>query len=160
MTTRAMDRDDAREALAAVERGRRALLNEVGLPAWYLWGLALGWLALGIVADVAGPWISGAGTLLFGAAHASAYRRVASGRRRSSRVSLRRETVGDRGLLVVLGWLLVMIGVTVVAALLAAADGARHPATMASVLVGVVIVLGGQRAMRFALLGEPREERR
>jgi hypothetical protein len=37
--------------------------------------------------------------------------------------------------------------VTVAAALLAHADGASHPATMASVLVAVAILLGGPRLM-------------
>jgi hypothetical protein len=37
--------------------------------------------------------------------------------------------------------------VTVGAALAASADGARHPVTMASVLVAVIILLGGPRLL-------------
>jgi hypothetical protein len=40
-----------------------------------------------------------------------------------------------------------LAGVTVAGALAAQADGARHPVTMASVLVAVIIVLGGPRLL-------------
>lgn len=134
--------DDAHEALAAVRRGEREVLKEVGMPAWYWWSLALGWIALGVVIDLDRPWLTAAGTLLFGAAHAAAYSRVAAGRRRTPRLSIRRGTVGRRASLIVLGSLIGLVGVTILASVLASADGAQHPVTMASVLVAVMILLG------------------
>lgn len=148
--TDAMRRDEAAEALATVERGRREVLREAGVPAWYLWGLAIGWVALGALADAGNPWATGIGTLVFGAVHAAVFRRAAEGRRRTGRVSIRREAV-TRGIMpAVFGSLLLMIGVTIAAAVLAAADGADHPVTMAGVLVAVIILLGGQDAVRLA----------
>jgi succinate-acetate transporter protein len=47
----------------------------------------------------------------------------------------------------VIGCLLGLAGVTVAGALLAAADHAHHPVTVASVTVAVVIVLGGPMLM-------------
>jgi hypothetical protein len=44
---------------------------------------------------------------------------------------------------VVLGSLVALVAVNVAAALVLNADGTRHPATVASVLVAVIIVLGG-----------------
>jgi hypothetical protein len=40
-----------------------------------------------------------------------------------------------------------LAGVTVAGALAAGADGARHPVTIASVLVAVIIILGGPRLL-------------
>jgi hypothetical protein len=138
---------EARDALAAVDRGRREVLNEMGLPGWYWWSLALGWVALGIITDLGHPWLSAAGTVVFGAAHAAAFGSVAHGRRRSERVSIGREVVGRRAPFAILGSLLVLVAVTIAASVLAASDGARHPVTMASILVGVIILLGGPMLM-------------
>jgi hypothetical protein len=145
--SRKIQPDEAHDALAAVERGRREVLKEVGMPRWYWWSLALGWVALGAVTDVGAPWMAAAGTLLFGAVHAAAYGRVASGRRRTPKLSIRRDTVGRRASLIVLAWLIALVGVTIVASVLAGSDGARHPVTMASVLVAVMILLGQRGVM-------------
>jgi hypothetical protein len=48
---------------------------------------------------------------------------------------------------IVFGFLIGLAGVTVAAGFAADADGAEHPATMASVLVAVMILLGGPRVM-------------
>jgi hypothetical protein len=47
----------------------------------------------------------------------------------------------------VIGFLLSMAAATIVLALLAEADGARHPVTMTSVVVAVAVLLGGPGLM-------------
>jgi len=138
---------DARIALEAVDRGRRRVAAEVGLPGWYWWGLALGWIVVGVVADLGNTWATSAATLAFGAVHAAVAPRVAHGRSRTSLLSVSSELAGRRtGLYVVLG--VAMLGVvTVAAALAVAADGARDPATIASVFVAVLILAGGPRLL-------------
>jgi hypothetical protein len=49
--------------------------------------------------------------------------------------------------LIVFGFLIVLAGITVAAGFAAYADGAEHPGTIASVLVAVMILLGGPRVM-------------
>ena len=85
---------EARSALDAVRRERRRVLDEVGLPAWYWWGLALGWIVLGVIADLNHPWVTSAATLAFGAVHSTVAPRVVSGRNRTSQLSVRRELAG------------------------------------------------------------------
>lgn len=138
---------EARAALDAVDRGRRKVIDEIDLPSWYWWGLALGWIGLGVVTDLKHPWLTAAATLVFGAVHSAVAPRVASGRHRTPRMSVRADVAGRRTMQLVIGSVAALGAVTVGAALLASADGARHPVTMASVLVSVVIVLGGPRLL-------------
>lgn len=147
MTREQLTASEAQSALAEVEHGRRRVVEEIGMPLWYWWGLALGWIVVGIVADLDRPWLGGAVTLLFGAVHAAFFSRVRSGRRRTSQLSVRASTGLRHTSLFVLLSLLVLVAITITAAVLAAADGARHPATMASVLTAVCILLGGPAAM-------------
>jgi hypothetical protein len=138
---------EARGALDAIDRGRRQVIDEIDLPAWYWWGLALGWIGLGVITDLKHPWLTAAATLLFGAVHSAVAPRVASGRHRTHQVSVRADVVGRRTARLVVGSVAALGLVTVGAALAASADGARHPVTIASVLVAVIILLGGPRLL-------------
>lgn len=59
------------------------------MPRWYWWGLAIGWVALGVLTDLEHPWLTAVATLVFGAVHASVAPRVLSGRHRSQQLSVR-----------------------------------------------------------------------
>ena len=138
---------EARAALDAADRGRRRVIDEINLPTWYWWGLALGWIGLGVITDLKHPWLTAAATLVFGAVHAAVAPRVASGRHRTDQVSVRAEVVGRRTARLVIGSVAALGVVTVAAGVAASADSARHPVTMASVLVAVIILLGGPRLL-------------
>jgi hypothetical protein len=138
---------EASAALDAIDRGRRRVIDEIDLPVWYWWGLALGWIGLGVITDLKHPWLTAAATLVFGAVHAGVAPRVASGRHRTHQVSVRADVVGRRTARLVIGSVAALGVLTVAAALAASADGARHPVTMASVLVAVIILLGGPRLL-------------
>jgi hypothetical protein len=140
---------EAQAALAAAERGRRRVIDEIGMPRWYWWGLALGWMVIGALADLDNPWLTGVATLLFGASHAAVYSSVATGRYRNPRLSVRADTIGLPVSVVVLVSLIALIGLTLAASLILAADGARHPSTIAGVFVGVVVLLGGPTLMAY-----------
>ena len=58
---------------------------------------------------------------------------------------VRAEVAGRRAPVIVFGFLIALAGVTVAAGFAAYADGAEHPGTIASVLVAVMILLGGPR---------------
>jgi len=135
--------DAARSALADVDRRRRAVIGEVDIPQWYWSALAIGWIVLGVITDLAPSWVTTVATLAFGAAHSTVAPRVVSGRHATSHLSVREDVVGKRVTALVLGGLVVLAGVTVGAALAARADGARHPVTMASIPVALILVLGG-----------------
>jgi hypothetical protein len=138
---------EARAALSSIAQRRKQVVAEIDVPPWYWCALAAGWVVLGVVADFAPPWAYIAATLLFGAGHASISPRVLSGRRASSQLIVRRDLVNRHlpALIVIL--LLGMAAVTVAAALLLHADGARHPAIWASVVVAALLLVGGPNLM-------------
>ena len=151
--------NEARAALHTIERSRLRVIDEVAVPWWYWWGLALGWIALGVIADVGPNWLSTIATIVFGAAHAAVAPRVISGRHASRHLSVRAALAPPHIARIVIGALVALGALTVGLALLAQADGADHPVTIASVLVALIIVLGGplllstarQRAVRSAV---------
>jgi hypothetical protein len=138
---------EARAALDAIERGRMRVIDEIDLPRWYWWGLALGWIGLGFITDLSHPWLTSAATLAFGATHSAVAPRVLSGRHRTHQLSVSAQVAGRDTPRLVLAGLIALAGVTVAVALAARADGARHPVTIASIFVALTIVLGGPRLL-------------
>jgi len=138
---------EARAALDTVQRGRLRIVDEIDLPSWYWAGLALGWIGLGLLADLAPSWVTTVATFAFGAIHSTVASRVLSGRHRTRQLSVRADVAGRHAPRLVIGGLLLMTALTVAAALAARADGARHPVTIASIVVAVTIVLGGPRLL-------------
>jgi len=144
---------EARLAMSSIERRRQQVVAEINVPPWYWFVLAGGWVGLGVLADYGPVWATTAGTLLFGAAHATIAPRVLSGRRGSPRLSVRGDLVSRRIPLVVIGFLMIMIMATIGAALLFNADGARHPATLAGVVIAAIVVCGGPSLMGWVRRG-------
>jgi hypothetical protein len=138
---------EAQLALSSIEQRRRQVIAEIDMPRWYWWGLAAGWVGLGILADLDHPWLTLVVTLGFGAAHAAVASHVLSGRHRSAQLSVRADVIDPHIPALVIGFLLVMVAATVVLALVANADGAQHPSIMASVVVAIVVVLCGPALM-------------
>ena len=75
--------DEARAALDEVARSRRKVVDEIDMPTWYWWGLALGWIGLGVLTDLGRAWLTLAATLAFGGVHAAVSQWVIGGRRRT-----------------------------------------------------------------------------
>ena len=148
--------NEARAALDTVERSRLRVIEEIDVPAWYWWGLALGWIALGVIADVGPDWLTSVATVVFGAVHAWVAPRVISGRHASRDLSVRAGLAPPHLARIVIGGLIALGALTVALALLARADGAEHPVTIASVLVAVIIVLGGPLLLTTARAGAAR----
>jgi hypothetical protein len=138
---------DARLALSSIDLRKRQVIAEIDMPWWYWWGVALGWVALGIVTDLRHPWATAGATLAFGAVHSAVAQRVLSGRHRSRQLSVRADMVNRQIPALVLSALVGLAVVTIAMAVLVSADGARHPVTIASVFVAVAVLLGGPNLM-------------
>ena len=145
--TNALDASAARSALTTVEHGRRQVIAEIDMPRWYWLGLASGWIGIGIIADLGPAWLLAGATLLFGAAHAALAHNVLSGRRRSGSLSVRAELAGTHVSALLITFLVALVALTIAAALLIDADGANHPATIAGVMAGIAVALGGPELM-------------
>jgi hypothetical protein len=145
--TNSVGASDARAALTMVEYSRQQVVSEIGMPRWYWLGLAAGWIGMGVITDFGPWWLALAVVPVFGAAHATVGSRVMSGRRRSSQLRVREEVAGAHIPALVIGFLLGLVGLTILAGLLIDADGARHPATIAGVIAGVAVASGGPELM-------------
>jgi hypothetical protein len=138
-----IDEREAQFALGAVEHRRQQVIAEIGVPHWYWLFLAAGWVGLGAVAQWGPAWATTAATLIFGAVHSYIAPRVISGRRGSSQLSVRSELVSRQMPAMILAFILGMSALTVAFALLLHADGARHAAFDAGVIVGMLVYVGG-----------------
>lgn len=135
--------DEAREALSAVNRARANVAEQVGLPRWYWWLMAAAWVALGVIGDTGPKWLVIAATLAVGATHSALASRLLSGQRRTDLLKVSANTAGGRTPIIVIVMLLALAALTVAAALTLHADGARHPATWASLVVASIVGFGG-----------------
>jgi hypothetical protein len=138
---------EARLALSSIGQRRQQVIAEIDVPSWYWMSLASGWVVLGVLAQFGPAWATTAGTVVFGAAHAAVAPRVLSGRHASPRLSVHSDLVSRRVPVLVIGFLILMTAATVALALIANADGARHSALLASVVVALLVLLGGPRLM-------------
>ena len=118
---------DARSALTNIETRRRQIIAEIDIPRWYWWGVALGWVALGVITDFGIAWLTLAATFTFGAVHSAVAQHVLSGRHGSRQLSVRGDVVDRRLPVFVFSGLIALAAVTIVVAVLALAAGAGPP---------------------------------
>lgn len=139
---------DARAALDAVDRAKAHVVDEVGLPRWYWWLLALAWIVLGVIGDLGPQWLAITATVAFGILHSTIASRRLSGRRRTDRLQVSADTAGSRIPAVVIAMLIALVALTIGAGFALDADGARHPGIAAAVFVAAVVGLGGPEILR------------
>jgi hypothetical protein len=139
---------EARDALEAVTRARQQVAEEVGLPRAYWWGMAAGWVVLGVVGYYGPPWLVSVATLAFGAGHATVASRLLDGRQRTRDVRVSTSVAGHRTPFVVVGMLLALVALTVGVAFALDADGAGHPSIWAAVMIAAVVGFGGPEILR------------
>lgn len=140
--------EDAREALEAVTRATRHVQEEVGLPRAYWWGMAAGWVVLGVIGDLGAGWLASAATLVFGAGHSAVASRLLGGQQRTGNVRVSSAIAGRRTPFVVVGMLIALVALTVGVALGLNADGAAHPAIWAAMIVAATVGFGGPEILR------------
>src|SRR5262245_51706792 len=98
---------------------RREIIDQIDVPSWYWWGLALGWVGLGLVTVAAIPWLSAVATVGFGALHSAVAPRVIDGRHGSRQLTVRADVVSRHIRALVIGFLIALVAVTVGIALVA-----------------------------------------
>jgi hypothetical protein len=145
--TNAPNEEEAARALESIHQDRAKVIEQIAVPSWYWWGLAGGWIVLGVVSDDHNPWLISAATLAFGAAHASIAHWVIGGRQGSTQIRVSEEVAGPFTPWLIIGCLVGLVGLTIIGAVAASDNGVSHPVTIASVGVAIIIVLGGPRLM-------------
>ena len=138
-----IDPTGAREALALIDQRRSQIAEEIGVPNGYWRILAVGWIVLGVLADVGNEIVATVATIGFGMFHAFVATSWLTGRNKSTSLHVRAELVSGRLRAFVLTAVTAMVGLTILIALAVNADGAEHPATIASGFVALMVLGGG-----------------
>ena len=134
--------DEAADSLAEVRRRQRQLIDAVLIPGWYWWVVAAAMIAIGLATDtrrlvvlaivipIAVAVIAAlTGGMIFGAyGHA----RVRS-----------RELLGARGALSIVGFVWLVVGLTLGSGFALRAADSSAPATIATVIGAAALVIGG-----------------
>ncbi len=144
--TDALRPDDAAHALAEIEQRREQVIELAMIPWWYWWAIAGLQLGLAVAVDSRQPLAIGlgAGGFVLGVLAATDWL-VA---RYLRRAQPRNDLLGPAGALAILGFVAVILAVSLPTAFALEANGIAHPAIWGVLLSGVVMVAGGPLLMR------------
>jgi hypothetical protein len=139
--------DEAAGALADIRQRQGRVIDAVLVPHWYWWAVAAGMVAIGGAADtrrapvlaVVIPVAAAFIAILTGAMIFGGYRRA---RVRGQ------DLLGDRGALAIVGFVGLAVGLTLGVAFALHAAGNRLPGTIATVVGGSAMAVGGPFLMR------------
>jgi hypothetical protein len=139
--------EDATSALTEIGRHQEKIIDAALVPGWYWWVVAAGMVAIGAAVDTHSrdvlaavlPPAIGVIAVLTAAMIFGAYRHV---RVRSS------ELLGGRGAVAIVGFVWLIVGMTLGIAFALRAAGAPAPGTIAAAVGGAGLVTGGPFLMR------------
>jgi hypothetical protein len=139
--------EEAARALAEIERRQEQVIRVVSIPAWYWWANAGLIVVLPAAIESGRPLVLGIGITVFVLGLLATIGMVVSGTVRHAQP--RNGLVPPAGVLAILGFVAVVLAVTLPTAFALEAAGSRYPATLGSLVGGVLIVLGGPWLMRY-----------
>ncbi len=140
--------DEATSALAEIRQRQGNVIDAVLVPAWYWWAVAAGMVAIGAAVDTRDAVVLAvvipAAVVLIAALTAGmifgAYRHAQV---RSS------ELLGSRGALAIVGFVWLVVALTLGIGFALRAAGSHLPATIATAAGGAALVTGGPFVMRW-----------
>jgi hypothetical protein len=135
--------NDAKIALDDVGLRQRQVVAMINIPWWYWWSVGIGWIVLGVIADLHNPWATSIATLLFGAIHATIAQRFLDGRHSTRQLSVRADMVNRHIPAIVLSGLLVLAALTTGIAIAFATNHVGRPVTLSSVIIAAIVVSAG-----------------
>ena len=136
---------DASAELARVRAAQDAVISRAIVPPWYWWAVALLSVALGVIVDTGVPVAVAVGAVLFAVVVAGLTAWAILG---GGRVQVSRELLGGDGALRIIGFVGVVVGVSLAVGFALRAGGAPDPATIATLVTAVGLVVGGPWLMR------------
>jgi hypothetical protein len=140
------DAHEAASALQEIQARQAQVIGVVTVPVWYWWAIALPMIGLGVLVDTRlTKWIA-IGAVVF-ALWVAAVSLVVS-LRAYRRAQWRKETMGSRGPVLLVGFIGGVIGIGLGTAFVLQAVAVSHPATIGCALSGFGLVVGGPILMR------------
>jgi hypothetical protein len=141
-----MNPDEAARALAEIQLRQQQVIDQATLPTWYWWtvGALMVVLAAGVDTGNRGLIAIALGVFLLGLLGSTAW--IIGGAYRHA--PPRSDLLDPRGVLAILGFVAVIVAVTLGIAFTLRATGVSHPATLACLVGGVMMGAGGPPLMR------------
>jgi hypothetical protein len=136
----AIDPHEAADALASVGFHQQQVIDAVGVPSWYWWALGGLMVALGISVDTRAPVAVGIGVAVFVVVVVSLTLSVAT---TAGRAQVRNDLLGYRGVRLILRFVAVVVGVSLITAFVLQAVGFRWAASTGTLVGGLLVALGG-----------------
>ena len=137
--------EDAARALAQIRDRQEQVINVTVIPAWYWWLVGALIVALPAAVESREPITIGLGVTVFVLGMLGGTGWVV---RRTLHVQPRNELLGGRGVTVILGFVALVLGVSLAVAFSLDAAGVSHPATLANLLGAVLLIAVGPRLVR------------
>jgi hypothetical protein len=139
--------DEATSALAQIRQQQGKVIDAVLVPAWYWWAVAAGMIVIGAAADtrdavVLAVVIPVAAVLVAALTAAMIFGAYRHAQLRGS------ELLGGRGAVAIVGFVWLVVALTLGIGFALRAAGAHLPATIATAAGGAALVIGGPLLMR------------
>lgn len=144
--------DEAARALDQIRDRQEQVINVSVVPAWYWWLVGGLIVALAAAVESREPVTIGVGVTVFVLGILAGTGWVIRG---AVRVQPRSQLLGGRGVMMILGFVALVLGITLAVAFSLGAAGVSHPATLANLLGAVLLIVGGPmltRALRRIML--------
>jgi hypothetical protein len=145
---------EADRALAEIQNRQQQVIDVATVPAWFWWAVSGLMVVLAVGVDTRTPVAIGVTVPVFVIGLLLATGAVVRGQFRDAQ--LRKGLLDGRGVLAILGFVALIVGITLGTAFALRAAGVSYPATVACVIGGLVLGLGGpilMRALRRIMLG-------
>jgi hypothetical protein len=139
--------DEAASALARINQRQGKVIDAVLVPAWYWWAVGAGMVAIGAAADTRDKVVLAVVIPIAAVLIAALTAGMIFGAYRHARVRSN-ELLGGRGAVAIVGFVWIVVALTLGIAFALRAAGADLPATIATAIGGAALVAGGPLLMR------------
>lgn len=140
--------DEAAAALSTVEQRQRQIVDQAQLPTLFWWATSLLMVVFAVAVDTYRnhPVAIGVSVVVFVAAVLTV---TGWAVRRAARAQVSNRLLGPRGVLAILVFVGVDVGISLAVAFAMQARGLTHPATIGVAIGAVLLALGGPRLMAY-----------
>jgi hypothetical protein len=137
---------DAARSLADIGNRQARLIDEVLVPGWYWWMVAVLTVVLGVAVDSHRPGLAALVTVVYAVLVAGVTVWMIWGR---NRARVRSQLLGDRGAVAIVGFVWVVVGLSLGFGFALRTADVGHPATLACLVCAVGLIVGGPGLMSY-----------
>jgi hypothetical protein len=141
MNEQRLETKDAARELAEIERRQAGVIGAVLVPRWYWWVVGLVVVPLGVVADSHQRTATAVVAVVVALVIALVSGWMVTGVYRGARIHP--ATLGTAGPLYIVGFVWLVVGVTLVVAFSLQAAGYRYPGTIGTIVAAAMLIVGG-----------------